>query len=239
MAPNATQETFWSETWLQHIDTYLAAPPRCGYWLETRFGLRHSVLDLAGGSCRDSRYLAARGASAVGSDFDQKTLTYLAARFPHSTLELRREDAFALTLPDNSVDLSFSNGFWVYHHPDRLRVLAREQARVTRKWMVVLVHNARNKTQVETFRRAAQSDPLYDIHFFDPGEIADLVRSFEVPHKRLSVHKVGGPLDLFLYRRLGPVGNPVSGVAASVVPHLYRRQPWRQTERVACVLELS
>ncbi|MEO8716286.1 MAG: class I SAM-dependent methyltransferase [Acetobacteraceae bacterium] len=239
MTTDATQESFWSDSWAQHIETYLAAPPRCGYWLEARFGLHNSVLELAGGSCRDSRYLAARGASAVGSDFDEKTLAYLEDRFPNSTLQLRREDGYALSFRDNSVDLSFSNGFWVYPDPDRLRALAFEQARVTRKWMVVLVHNALNERLVDSFRRAAQADRLYDIRFFDPDEIAELIRSFEIPHSMLSVHKFGGPVDALLYQRLARVPNPISRASARVIPHIYRWQPWRQTERIACVLQLS
>jgi len=51
------EQTFWSDAWVRHIESYLAAPPRCGIWLMTNYGKNHSILECAGGSCRDSRYL--------------------------------------------------------------------------------------------------------------------------------------------------------------------------------------
>ncbi len=235
-----TQEKFWTEAWQRHLDTYLKAPPRAGYWLERRFGRKISALELAGGSCRDSRYLATRGVNAIGTDFDQKTLAYLQQKFPNSPLDLRREDAFALNFPDRSVDLSFSNGFWILFTDNaKLILLAREQARVTRKWMVIIVHNAMNSNLRKTFAECASKDPLYDIRFFEPQEVGNLIRSSGISFKSISLEKFGGGVDLFYHSRLKGVPNPVAAVAPGLVPHLYSLQGWASTERIACVVELA
>lgn len=229
------QQGFWEQAWVRHLEQYLQAPPRAGLWLASRFALAGwRVLEIAGGSCRDSRHLAERGVDAIGSDFDQKTLDYLAQRFPNSPLRLAREDAAALSLPDRSVDLSVHNGFWVLFADDaRIVALLREQARVTRRVLVALVHNADNPRLVQAFRRKAASDPLYDIRFFRRGELASLVAAAGLRPRALHIEKFGGPVD----RLLGWPG--VLGAAARVlVPRLYRLLPWRYVERVALVVEL-
>ncbi len=230
----ACEQGFWEAAWVRHLETYLAAPPRAGLWLAWRFQLAGwRVLEIAGGSCRDSRYLAERGVACIGSDFDQQTLDYLAQRFPASPLRLQREDAAALSLADQSVDLSLHNGFWIYCASDeRIAALAREQSRVTRRVMVALVHNADNARLVAAFGRKAKADPLYDIRFFRRAELPALVARAGLAHRRLRLEKFGGPVDRLL-RLPGPLGR----WARVLVPRLYRLQPWSMVERIALVIE--
>jgi SAM-dependent methyltransferase len=230
------RQGFWEEAWVRHLEQYLAAPPRAGLWLHRRFPmLRHwSVLEIAGGSCRDSRYLAEMGVRATGSDFDQKTLDYLAQRFPGSPLALKREDAATLSLPDQAVDLTVHNGFWVLFGDDvQVAALLREQARVTRRVLVALVHNADNPRQVAAFERKAKADPLYDIRFFRRSELSPLVQSAGLRPVRMTIEKFGGPVD-----RLLTLPGAWGRLARQVVPRLYRWLPWRHVERIALVLEL-
>lgn len=229
------QQGFWEEAWVRHLEAYLTTPPRAGLWLCARFPLRGwRVLELAGGSCRDSRHLAAQGIDAIGSDFDQKTLDYLAQRFPDSPLKLAREDASALSLPDRSVDLSVHNGFWVlFDDDDRIAALLREQARVTRRVVIALVHNADNPRVVAAFARKAKTEPLYDIRFFRRAELPALVQAAGVPARRVRIEKFGGPVD-----RLLALPGAAGALARRVVPRLYRFLPWRWVERVALVVEL-
>jgi hypothetical protein len=229
------EQGFWEEAWVRHLEAYLKAPPRAGLWLAARFRLADwTVLEIAGGSCRDSRYLADRGVQAIGSDFDQKTLDYLKQRFPASALVMKREDGAALSLPDQAVDLTMHNGFWVlFSSDDRVVELLREQARVTRRVVVALVHNADNPRLVSAFARKAATDPLYDIRFFRRAELLTLVQASGLRPRALRTEKFGGPVD----RLLGLPG--VLGTAARwVVPRLYRFLPWRFVERVALVIEL-
>ncbi|MEK8031865.1 methyltransferase domain-containing protein [Ideonella sp. DXS29W] len=228
------RQDFWEEAWVRHIEQYLATPPRAGLWLAARFDLAGwSMLEIAGGSCRDSRYLAERGVNAIGSDFDQKTLDYLARRYPDSPLTLACEDASALSMPDRSVDLSMHNGFWVLFADDeRLVALLREQARVTRRVLVALVHNADNPRVVAAFARKAKTDPLYDIRFFRRAELLGLVTSAGLAPRRISLEKFGGPVD-----RLLSLPGVLGRGARWIVPRLYRLLPWRFVERTALVLE--
>lgn len=239
MSDDLTTEQYWAEAWQRHLETYLGGPPRAGYWLEQRFGKDGSVLELAGGSCRDSRWLADRGADAIGSDFDEKTLDYLRDRFPQSSLKLRREDSFALSLDDKSVDLSFSNGFWIcFDDDERLLKLMREQARVTRKWMIALVHNRGNDRLLRKFARLSKQDSLYDVRFFSPDELTRLIDASGIAYKSISYEKFGGPADVLFNRRPKGIWNPFARIARRVSPRLYRLQPWRRTERIACIVEL-
>lgn len=229
------RQAFWEEAWVRHIEAYLAAPPRTGLWLEARFRLRGwKVLEIAGGSCRDSRYLAERGIDAIGSDFDQRTLDYLLRRFPADRLRLVREDAAALSLPDRAVDLSMHNGFWVLFGDDeRVVALLREQARVTRRVVVALVHNAANRRQAAAFARKAEEDPLYDIRFFNRTELAPLVFAAGLVPRSLRLEKFGGPIDRLLF-----LPEPLARVARMLVPRLYRFLPWVWVERIALVIYL-
>jgi len=229
------QQGFWEDAWVRHIEQYLNTAPRAGIWLAAHFALTDwRVLELAGGSCRDSRYLAERGVQGIGTDVDQKTLDYLASRFPTSALQLRREDASALTLCDGAVDLSMHNGFWVLFQDDaRIADMLKEQVRVTRRVVVALVHNADNARVVAAFKRKAATDPLYDIRFFRRSELPALVRASGVQPRRLRLEKFGGPVD-----RLLALPGFLGGVARWAVPRMYRLLPWSQVERIALVLEL-
>lgn len=228
-------QTFWQEAWVRHIERYLATPARTGFWLASRFSLGNwRVLEIAGGSCRDARYLAEQGVDAIGSDFDAKTLAYLAHRFPGSRLHLQREDAAALTLGDKSVDLSMHNGFLVLFDDDaKVAALLREQARVTRRVLVAIVHNADNRRLKAIFARKAQTDPVYDIRFFHRAELPALVTAAGLKPRAVTLEKFGGPVD----RLLALPGLP-GRLARALVPRLYRWLPWSQVERIALVVEL-
>jgi hypothetical protein len=240
MKDHLIQAEFWEGSWARHMEEYLAAPPRCGYWLAARFpDSRLGVLEIAGGSCRDSRYLAERGYDAIGSDFEPRTLDFLARRFPGSPLKLRREDAFALSLPDRSIDLTFHNGFWIcFSDDDVLRRLICEQARVTRQHMVAIVHNTENAENRRIFRERAKTDPLYDVRFFHAEEIEALIRSAGIGFRSLRLYKFGGRIDGLLKRRLRGLPNPLAPFAPAMIPFLYEGQSWPETERIACVVDL-
>ena len=65
MHEGLVDQGFWEDAWVRHLEQYLSTPPRAGLWLAARFPLAAwRVLELAGGSCRDSRYLAEQGVAA-------------------------------------------------------------------------------------------------------------------------------------------------------------------------------
>ena len=235
------KQEFWEEAWVRHLEIYLGKAPRCGIWLRKRFGAEVApILEIAGGSCRDSRYLADKGIQSTGSDFDTKTLDYLRHKYPDSPLDLKQADGANMPFADKSYGLSFSNGFWVcFKDDEKIKEFALEQARVTRKWLLALVHNSRNQALVEDFGNKAQKDPLFDIRFFDPDEIVSLVESFGLGAKSVTVEKFGGWWDRFYQGKLKGLPNALKPFASGFVPPLYQRQSWETTERVACIVELS
>jgi ubiquinone/menaquinone biosynthesis C-methylase UbiE len=231
-------ETFWSETWVRHIEAYLSAPPCCGYWIASHFSRALSVLEIAGGSCRDSHYLALQGFNVTASDFDQKTLDYLKKRYQNSPLHLLKEDAFRLSFDDKSVDLSFSNGFWIYFNDDKIISLIREQERVTKKFIISLVHNIDNEPLVKRFKQESRVDKLYDIRFFNREDLRKIVDASGLKYKSITMNKFGGAMDKLLAKSIKGFNNPLQGLTKHVVPRMYKYQPWSVTERIACVIEL-
>lgn len=236
-----SSESFWQNAWRRHIDVYLANPPRCGYWLAAMFpDKKLKFIEIAGGSCRDSRYLADTGYSCIGTDFDQYTIEYLKDRFPHSSLRLFREDAFHFSFLDKSFDISFSNGFWIlFSDNQQLYSLLKEQERITRRYIITLVHNATNKKLVKEFQEKAKTDQLYNIRFFQINELRTIINSSGILYKRIVFKKFGGPFDMFYSSRIKRVPNLLKKFARHIVPRLYKFQSWESTERIACVIELE
>lgn len=239
MTTNDTRQ-FWEIAWATHIEQYLSAPPRTGYWLRQRLPLRdRNILEIAGGSCRDSRFLASQGINTTGTDFEKRTLDYLECRYKDSPLKLQQADGFSLPFRSDEFCVSFHNGFWVLFSDSDIRKLAVEQARITRRYMVVLVHNKRNRKLVTAFEKRSKTDELYRIRFFDPNEILDVMRDSGIRTKSISIEKFGGVVDGLYSEKITRFIKPVQALMGSLVPRLYSLQPWSKVERVACVIELD
>lgn len=239
MNESFSDEEWWSDAWIRHLETYLAAPPRAGHWIASQFQDDQKILEIAGGSCRDSRYLADIGYRAVGTDFDPRTLDYLKKRFPNSPLVMQREDAFSLSFADKSFDISFSNGFWICFTDDaKIYQLIKEQARVTSKFLVSLLHNKDNAKLVAMFNEKKSSDSLYDIRFFNRDEIARIVYASGIRYKALNFYKFGGQADMLYAKRIKRIPNVLAPLAKYWSPRLYNYQSWSETERIACVITL-
>jgi hypothetical protein len=229
---------FWSDTWLRHIENYLAAPPRCGIWLLDRIDLKGlSVLECAGGSCRDSRYLHKHGVNAEGSDFDEVTLDYIKNRFPNSLIKVSKEDGFNFTKSNQSYDVTFHNGFWICFNSEDVIKLLIEQRRITKKTIIALVHNVENKNLVNHFWELALNDSLYKIKFFHRDEVKDIVNKSGIKFKRMRIEKFGGIPDVgFNLEKKLPI---LSNLIRFMVPKIYKLQPWSKVERVALIIDLE
>ena len=111
--------------------------------------------------------------------------------------------------------------------------------RITRKYMVILVHNGENAQLISDFSEKAKGDELYKIRFFRRAEIESLVRKAGLPIRSLSLRKFGGPADGLLQSRFGRLPNVLRRYAPAVLPRLYAFQGWSKTERIAVVVELD
>ena len=235
-------EKFWEESWIQHIDGYLNAVPRAGIFIVNYFKNIHNVLEIAGGSCRDSRYLANNEFNATGSDFDEKTLQYLQEeRFPDDRLNYSKEDAFDLTFQDNSFDLVFHNGFFVlFNENSSLKKMLKEQERVSRRYIVIFIHNIENRNLIKSFQEKSKTDDLYKIRFFDKNGITNIIEDSGIKYKSIKIMKFGGIFDRFYNKTLKRVvPNILYPFRKFLIPKLYQFQKWENTERICCIVELD
>lgn len=232
----------WPSLWRRYLDQYLSAPPRTGFWIDARLGSRaNSFLELGCGSGRDSLYLAQRGHRVVATDMDGETLRELQSRFPDQTVSFRPADAKQLDFPDDSFDVVFHNGLWVLFEDDEALVrMAQEQARVARKFAVVLVHNRLNPSLVREFQERSRQDELFAIRFFSPDELGELIERAGLGQRRIRMLKFGGRMDrLYTAKRIKRVvPNLLWPLRHRLVPRLYELEPWERIERIACVVEL-
>lgn len=136
-----------------------------------------SILEIGAGSFRDIALLARKGLKVAGMDFSATAVARARQRFPGLAPSLHEMSAFSMGFADGSFDLSYHNGFWVLFDDARIRELASEQARVTRRRMIATVHNAHNRQFVDYFERMKADDPLYDIRFFERDEISSLMEA--------------------------------------------------------------
>lgn len=230
---------YWSDAWVRHLETYLAAPPRCGIWLDYYFSDRAlTFLECAGGSCRDSRYLFEKERRSVGSDFDDKTLLYVKKKFIHSHFSLLKEDAFKFSFADDSFDVVFHNGFWIcFDNDEKITNLLKEQVRISKKYIVALVHNINNRQLVTRFAELSAKDDLYNVRFFSIDALVSIVKSAGIGSSKVRFEKFGGPVDrLFVFENKIPFLAPL---VRWIVPRLYRFQSWKNVERIALVIELD
>ena len=236
---NLSQQNYWEEAWVRHIETYLAATPRCGIWIKSWINVKtDSILECAGGSCRDSRFLYNNGYQAVGSDFDKRTLKYIQDKFKNSAFKMLDENAFKLSHLDKSVDVVFHNGFWVcFDNDEKITELFLEQCRVCRRHAIILVHNKNNSKLIGEFKNKSLRDDLYKIRFFNTVELEQIVKRSQIQYKSIHFAKFGGPVDiLYSVEKWIP---PMSAFVRWLVPRIYKFQPWSRVERIAMIVNLQ
>jgi ubiquinone/menaquinone biosynthesis C-methylase UbiE len=178
MRQNSQQ--FWAQAWARHFDSYVRNWGRQAYYL--RFILaphERRLLELGAGSFRDTVRLNQWGYDCLGTDFSEEAVALARHRFSEYAHCIQAMDATKLNVDDQSVDVSFHNGFFVLFDEDAMigRILS-EQVRVTRRRVVCTVHNALNRRQVERFCELKRTDRLYDVRFFAPDEIRALLAPY-------------------------------------------------------------
>lgn len=226
----------WREAWSRHLSNYRNAFPRTGLHLEMLFPDRSlRFLELGGATLRDANYLAMRGYDATGSDYEPETVRIAAASCANPALKTMVLDAFATGLPDDAFDVTFHNGLWVcFGSDDKIRQLLAEQARITSRYLVVIVHNAHNDRLRRTFAERAKTDRLYDIRFFRRPELASLLE----PYGRTTIHPFGTRLS----NRLVPgalFGGLPHAVRRFLYRHACRHEPLSTWERLLAITELD
>jgi hypothetical protein len=184
---------------------------------------------------RDANYLAAKGRRVIASDFTAELAEDPRLASSNPLLEIRVLDAFATGLADKAFDVSYHNGLWVYFQNDeQIHRLAREQARITRRYMVVTVHSAQNERLKASFASRAAEDPLYDVRFFTRDELFHLLK----PYGRTKMFPFGGPWDRQLLEgwRLGRLP---SGLRRWIYQRICPRSPPCEWEKIMAVTDVA
>jgi ubiquinone/menaquinone biosynthesis C-methylase UbiE len=231
----------WNTSWKKHLEQYLKAPPRTGIFIKNLLGSQiETSLELGCGSGRDSIYLSKYYAKVTATDYDEKTIAYLKEKFNSANLEYKQADAFNLPFSKNAFDLVFHNGLFVLFDDDSsIYNMLTEQERVSKKFILVLVHNKLNKKLIETFETKGLNDPIYDIRFFTSSEITTIVEKSKINYKSINCFKFGGKMDVFFNKTVRKIPNPLFIMKNRIIPKLYKYQSWDSTERIACLIELN
>lgn len=229
MLNNSTE--LWRTLWSRHMATYQNSRPRQADYLS--YILRPNerrLLELGSGSFRDIAALGERGYDVLGSDFSPEAVEAGQQAYAQLADRFSVMDATALPLDDNAVDVTFHNGLFVCIDDDTLidRML-REQVRVSRRRIVVTVHNGENPSLVADFAAKRGNDPLYDIRFFDRAELERLMG----PHVRsLRMY----PFGLRKFDRwVASYGGDRRWRA--MYRATWRSWPWSRVERIMAVAE--
>ena len=242
MNKNFITKEFWTNSWKDHYLKYISAPARTGIWLKSKFGNKKlKILEIAGGPGRDSIYLCRSGYSNVTcSDFNDEMIKKLSEHNVGEPLKFSTQDAMSFQYRDDSFDITFHNGFWIcFSNDSDLIKLIAEQTRVTKNKIIGIVHNGKNKKNVEKFKARSKKDSLYDIRFFEIEEIKQIIMSSHIPIENIEIQKFGGMFDALYKRTIKRMPNIFYKLAPFIVPRLYRFQSWENTERIAVIVNLK
>lgn len=161
----------WDSKWTDIFDHYQNDPRHAHYINAIRHRDELRVLEIAAGSFRDIARLNEKGVEGYGIDFSPEAVTRARHFYPLQADKFSVQDAFNLNFTDSFFDLSYHNGFWGYFSDADIGKMAQEQARVTRKRMIVTVHNAHNIGFANYFQSKKDTDPLFNIRFFTVDEM--------------------------------------------------------------------
>lgn len=231
----------WREKWQDLLHRYLGGKPNLGIFIDNYIKNIDKCLEVACGSSIDSIYLASKGLAATASDFEDNLIKTLQQKIKIDNLVYIIADAFNLPFCKNSYDLVFHNGFFVLFQDDLdICKLLLEQERISRKYIIVVAHNKENTNYFNRFRQLAKSESLYDIRFFTPAELKNIVKKSGIKYKSIMLLKFGGISDVFYktkFKKIIP--NILYLFRNSIVPKLYQLQSWEKTVRIACLIELK
>jgi ubiquinone/menaquinone biosynthesis C-methylase UbiE len=173
-----SSKSYWDSEWIKIFDRYQNDPRFAHYLYAFLERDEKKVLEIGAGSFRDMEKLNSWGVECYGIDFSDKSVEKAQMQFPQYRHLIIRANAFELPFDDKYFDVSYHNGFWSCFSNNEINLLASEQYRITKKRMIVAVHNAHNPSFVEYFNKLKVDDPLYSARFFSISEIISLMEKY-------------------------------------------------------------
>ena len=178
----------WDNQW-ENIFQHYQQDTRHAYYIRAILNANeHKLLEIGAGSFRDMAKLNSWNINCDGIDYSKKAVELAKNQFPQFASKIKQMDAFNIDVQDKLYDFTFHNGLWVYFSDKDIIRLVNEQARITKRRMVVTVHNAHNQEFIEYFEKLSENDALYKIRFFKKDEIMSLM---EQTCSRVTVIPVG------------------------------------------------
>lgn len=184
LVENKTWDKKWDELFFSYQQDL-----RHAYYINALLSYNNSILEIAAGSFRDMAFLNALGYDCYGCDFSLKSVQSAKEYFPHLSKKIFELNAFSLGEIGRYFDVTYHNGFWVLYEDDEiLRSLYDIQKSITKKFMIITVHNGHNKDFKNYFLEKQKLDNLYAIRFF---EIDEFLNIFNLSRKEVQIYPVG------------------------------------------------
>ncbi|WP_414754768.1 class I SAM-dependent methyltransferase [Anabaena sp. CCY 9910] len=173
-----SNKEYWDQAWCNIFDKYQNDPRFAHYLYAILEPNDTRILEIGAGSFRDMEKLNKWGLECYGVDFSDKSIEKAKEQFPEYRKLIIQANAFNLPFDDKYFDVSYHNGFWSCFSNSDIDLLVREQSRITKKRIIVAVHNAHNPSFVEYFNMLKVEDPLYNARFFTIPEITSLMENY-------------------------------------------------------------
>jgi hypothetical protein len=178
----------WDVKWEELFDSY-QQDLRHAYYVNALLNKEMSILEIAAGSFRDMAFLNSIGYDCHGCDFSKKSVSLAKKYFPKLEDKIFELDALDINNFNKKYDVTYHNGFWVlFESDDILKKLFNIQKSITKKFMIITVHNGHNQNFKRYFMEKQKKDNLYAIRFFEIDEFLDI---FGLARNDIQLYPVG------------------------------------------------
>lgn len=165
----------WNEVWKDCFDHY-QQDLRHAYYVNAFLENDDSrILEIGAGSFRDMHVLNSLGKQCFGIDASSESVRRAKEIFPDIKEKIIEANAFHLPFENKSFEVSYSNGVIGCFADEKIHQLLEEQFRVTKKKMIVTVHNAHNSQFVNYFEQKKQADPIFCVRFFTVSDMKKML----------------------------------------------------------------
>lgn len=229
----------WSKSWEARLSEYSSGIPRTGIFIKSYLKHIKTSLELGCGSARDSIMLSSKGLEVTASDYEPTLINALKDINKDKNVVFSVVDASKTGFKDNSYDLVFHNGLFIYFNDNEIVSMLKEHSRISAKYLLIIVHNGKNQRQKDIFAKKGETDPVYNISFFDVERLKKLLQLSEVKNKSVKFYKFGGKADILYGKKIKSLPNFLYPFREKIIPRLYQFQRWEKTERIACLVKFE
>jgi len=171
---NLEDNSVWDAKW-EYLFISYQQDLRHAFYLNALLNKEMSILEMAAGSFRDMAFLNSIGYNCKGCDFSSNSVNLAKKHFPKIADKIFELNAFQFSNNIERFDVTYHNGFWGLFENDDILRLFNKQKSITKKFMIITVHNGHNHNFKQYFLEKKKSDNLYAIRFFEIDEFIDIL----------------------------------------------------------------